>query len=337
MISKGQALSDQVKQATPPSVKRSIRDAGGRFDAWMHRMVLPAPVTIQAEDAWWDQTATNADFVDEAYRRCLQREADPDGRGFYLGRLDDGSATRLQVVAELMAAPERTARMRDTAAIEAFHGGRIVWTRSLPPKRRILDLGGTALNDDRGALVVMGYPYEFDEVVIIELPPEDRHDLYKTPENKSVHTEQGLVTYMYRSMTDLDDLPDGSFDMVCSAQTFEHIYPDEGAKLLKDVRRILAPDGVLALDTPNGPVSSIQAREGGVEFINPDHKKEYSHSEMLTLFADAELRVVRQCGIGFMPKTVESGVFHIDELVEFPTLYDDIERSYTLAYLATPI
>jgi SAM-dependent methyltransferase len=277
----------------------------------------------------------DTEFVNLAYRRLVGREPDAATLASQLTRLGTGtSRPRLLVWIENS---QHGAGLVSQQATEAFHGGRTVWTRSLPRARRILDLGGTAIGDDRGALVAMGYPYDFDEVVIIELPPEQRDALYQVPKNNSIETSQGRVTYLYRSMTDLADLPDQSFDLICSAQTFEHITVDEGAKVLHDVRRLLKPDGYLALDTPNVAVSSILAREEGTEFINPDHKVEYTHQQMLDLFAGADLHVWRQCGIGHMPRSVETGRFLFEELLDHPSLYDDIENCYTLAYLVGPV
>lgn len=284
---------------------------------------------------WWADIDDDEAFVRQAYVVALDREGDPAGVALHVAKLGEGW-TRADVVNVLSESQEAAAGPIPRLALEAFHGSRVTWIRSLPPARRILDLGGTCLGDDRGALVAMGYPYQFEDLVIIELPEDDRHELYRLPENSAVDSGRGPVRYLYRSMTDLDDLADGSFDMICSAQTFEHIYPDEGAKLLHDVRRLLTPDGVLALDTPNGAMSSIQAHEEGNEFINPDHKVEYTHQQMLDLFADSGLRVVREHGIGYLPTTAETGKFELTDLVDYPGLYADIERSYTLAYLATP-
>jgi SAM-dependent methyltransferase len=300
-----------------------------------HRVVRSRSAAPAPEPNWWDSIDDDEAFVREAYQVALGREGDPAGVALHVAKLAEGW-TRADVVGALSDSQEAADGPIPRMALEAFHGSRVTWIRSLPPARRILDLGGTCLGDDRGALVAMGYPYQFEDLVIIELPADDRHELYRLPENSAVQTERGPVRYLYRSMTDLADLADGSFDMICSAQTFEHIYPDEGAKLLHDVRRLLAPDGVLALDTPNGAMTSIQAREQGEEFINPDHKVEYTHQQMLALFADAGLRVVREHGIGYLPATAASGTFELTDLVENPGLYADIERSYTLAYLATP-
>jgi predicted SAM-dependent methyltransferase len=281
----------------------------------------------------WHEGLSDEQFVEQVYLRVFERPADPTGRLLYQTKLAEGWS-RAAVEDVLRSSPEAQQGPGPRLALEAFHGGRVGWISSLPAARRILDLGGTALDTEIGALQAMGYPYDFDELIIIELPPEARHELYQVPEMKSVQTEHGPVRYMYQSMTDLANFPDQSFDLVCSAQTFEHIYPDEGRKLLHDVRRLLTPGGHLALDTPNRAVTEIQVRETGDEFINPDHKIEYTHQQMLELFADAGLVVDQQYGIGYMPRTVKQGRFLVEELVEYPGMYADIEGCYTLAYLA---
>jgi SAM-dependent methyltransferase len=291
-----------------------------------------SPLALEARHPWAKPSMSDDDFITTAYRKCLGRDPDVGGRKHYLDLLMRQQISRGQMIDVLNDAANGEQTRRKCG--DAFHSGRIVWTRSLPRARQILDLGGTSLNDDRGALVVMGYPYSFDEIVIVELPPDERNDLYKSPPNKYVETTQGPVRYLYRSMTDLADLRDSSFDMICSAQTFEHVYPEEGIHILNEVGRLLRPGGVLAIDTPNRAISSIQAREMRQDVINPDHKKEYTHGEMLALFANTGLRVIRQLGIGYMPETAQTGVFQIEELLKYPTLYDDIESCYTLAYLA---
>jgi SAM-dependent methyltransferase len=287
---------------------------------------------------WWRGVDDESEFINRAYWAVLGRESDPGGVAHFLEQRANGWG-RVDVLRALARSAEAVSGPGLRRAEEAFHQSRATWIRSLPPARRILDLGGTCLGDDRGALVAMGYRHPFDDLLIVELPPDQRHELYRLPENRQVRTHLGPVRYLYRSMTELADLPDASFDLICSAQTFEHIPPADGVAVLNDVRRLLAPGGALALDTPNAAVSSIQAREAGSRFINPDHKIEYTHRQMLDLFAGAGLDVVRQHGIGFMPATVASAHFVPDELAEHPGLFADLERCYTLAYLAarTPV
>jgi predicted SAM-dependent methyltransferase len=288
-----------------------------------------------AEPAAWHAALSDDEFLEEAFQRTFGRAVDPGARVVYTNKLVT-EWSRQDVLNVLESSPEAQQGPGPRLALEAFHSGRVAWTRSLPRAARILDLGGTSLDTDSGALLAMGYPYPFEEIIIIELPPEARHQLYQVPEMKSVPTEHGPVRYMYRSMTDLADLEDQSFDMICSGQTFEHIFPDEGAQLLHDIHRLLKPAGFLALDTPNRAVTKIEVASKGIEFINPDHKVEYTHGQMQDLFAQAGLEVIRQHGIGYMPETVERNEWLVEELIEYPWLYDDIEKCYTLAYLARP-
>ena len=63
----------------------------------------------------------------------------------------------------------------------------------------------------------MGYPYPFDELVIIDLPSEDRHQIYRsTDSRREVESALGPVHYRYHSMTDLSGFDDGSVDLVCT-------------------------------------------------------------------------------------------------------------------------
>ena len=81
-----------------------------------------------------------------------------------------------------------------------------------------------ALGVPYGALVLMGYPYTFDEIVIVDLPSEDRHELYQDDQRlTSVDVAGGRVSYRYHSMTDLSSYPAASFDMVYSGESIEHI------------------------------------------------------------------------------------------------------------------
>ncbi len=111
----------------------------------------------------------------------------------------------------------------------SLHYGRGVFIRSLPRARRILDIGGVALGVPYGALVLMGYPYKFQEIVIVDLPSEDRHELYQDDQTQTpVDVAGGKVSYRYHSMTDLSSYPSASFDMVYSGESIEHITRAEG-------------------------------------------------------------------------------------------------------------
>lgn len=278
--------------------------------------------------AWLDDD----DWLRWVYREALGREADIGGLEHWRRQLQDGMG-RNAMRRRLLSSPEATSIGMGPGALQGFHESRVIFTRSLPPARRILDLGGTSLGSVQGSLLAMGYPYDFDELVIIDLPSPERHPLFQTGHNPDLASAHGPVRYLFRSMIDLDDLPDGSADLIVSGQSFEHITPEDGETMLRQVARLLSPDGVLALDTPNRAVTAIECAMTGDEWINPDHKIEYTHAQMLDLFHAAGLVVQRAHGLGYMPDTVRTGSWHPEELVRNRGMYAAIEDCYTLAYL----
>src|SRR5258708_17978182 len=96
-------------------------------------------------------------------------------------------------------------------------------------------------------------------------------------------------------MTDLTAYPSGYFDLVYSGQSIEHVTRREASQVLSQVRRVLKPDGILAIDTPNRRLTRLQQDT----FIDPDHKYEYSHAEMVAMLRGTGFVVERAAGINY--------------------------------------
>jgi SAM-dependent methyltransferase len=133
-------------------------------------------------------------------------------------------------------------------------------------------------------------------------------------------------------MTDLGGLADGSFDLIYSGQSIEHVTEDEADKVLAEARRVLRPGGILAVDTPNGPVCRLKQ----AAFIDPDHKVEYSHAQLSAKLEAAGFRIVRAHGLNHAGGSVEAGRFDTADVARHWGLFDDIERCRLLAYVCTP-
>ncbi len=119
----------------------------------------------------------------------------------------------------------------------------------------------------------------------------------KTRRVPAVRIEQGYA----------DDLPyaDGSVDRVLSAFLFHHLPPDRKRAMLGEVRRVLAPGGVLALldfdglPRPLGPLTPLLPRLGA-------HRHGHGHPTMVAndraqireLLAEAGLGDVVQAAAG---------------------------------------
>lgn len=141
------------------------------------------------------------------------------------------------------------------SVIEAEHLSRYVWASQFARGRRVLDGAcgtgyGSRILAEAGAAEVVGV--DLDEEVIAELRSAAGAGLAFEP-------------------ADLRRLPfgDDEFDLIVSFETIEHV-PDPEV-VLDEFRRVLRPDGLLALSTPNRDVYPSG---------NPFHLRELTPSEL---------------------------------------------------------
>ena len=255
---------------------------------------------------------------------------DPAPDDPFVEELERGTTSPRQLMEWLIHSAEWSHSAPMTEFGPSLHYGRGVFIRSLPRAWRILDIGGVALGVPYGALVLMGYPYAFKEIVIVDLPSEDRHELYQDDQSlTSVDVAGGRVSYRYHSMTDLSSYPAASFDMVYSGESIEHITRAEAEHVLAEARRVLKPGGILALDTPNAKLTRLQQEA----YIDPDHKYEYRHAEMAAMLRGNGFVIERAMGINYGGASVARGVFDPTELATKRGVFDDIENCYLLAYV----
>lgn len=168
--------------------------------------------------------------------------------------------------------PERfvpSAMAGELAAAE--HLGRYRWAAAMAAGRTVLDAGcgmayGAAMLAQAGAAAVTGVDVAGAvlDAVREEMPP-------------GVELHQA----------DVGDLPfaDGAFELITCFEVIEHV-PDPLA-VLGELRRVLAPDGVLLISSPN--------RDRYVPG-NPHHVREFSSAEFEALLTErfAHVRIRRQ-------------------------------------------
>jgi SAM-dependent methyltransferase len=267
-----------------------------------------------------------------AYNVLLRREPDQSGREHFLDALASGELGRDGVLDHLRWSPEfhHGVPVRGSQLGHSLHLSRSEFIIGLPPARRILDLGGSSSYSDWGAMVVMGYPYDFESLTIVDLPPDDRHEIYRYDDMPTeVKSPNGPVRYAYHSMADLGRYPDGSFDLVYSGQSIEHVIPEEADHVLAEVHRVLEPGGYLALDTPNARACRAQQ----AEFIDPDHKVEYTHAEMTAKLEKAGFTIEEAKGLNYVGRSLAAGEFSVEEAGVNAGLYATPEDCYLLAYI----
>lgn len=212
--------------------------------------------------------------------------------------------------------------------LHKHHMARVSLIRNhLPKAATILDLGGADAEQPCGALLAMGYPHVPEMVHIIDLPVEDRiHDPSFITASKDHRHGASFVSYQYQSMSDIDKINKGPFDLVWMGQTIEHIFPDELRKILQHLGKILKKDGLFCLDTPNRGITKLLDPYG---YIHPDHKKEYTPSELTKIFSEFGLQLEKSLGISPMLLSHKTSLFHRIELLHGEDIGENPDHGFS--------
>lgn len=195
--------------------------------------------------------------------------------------------------------------------------------KHLPPGKKILDLGGA-----NAPLYDMGYPHNFEHLLMIDLPPDQRHHLHRKTPEKIKPELKNKVEVLYCDMTELSPLADQSYDFVFSGESIEHISQEQAKKMCKEVMRVLKPGGYFCLDTPNRIITKIHTAPVGGGYIHPEHQWEYTPSELRKLLQDSGFVIEEEFGVCHMPLTKRTGVFKYEDFLFGSGFHSDIDGSY---------
>ena len=274
---------------------------------------------------------TAEQFLRTAFNVVLNRDPGANEISAMLPALQSGELPREEFVKRLRGSVEFRFRVpfEKSTLPHSLHMSRCEFIVSLPRARRILDIGGSDVNNVEGALVAMGYPYPFESLTVIDLPPDERHPMYRSPEQSVVQSRRGPVTYRYHSMSDLSAFADRSFDLVYSGQSIEHVTEAEVGGVIGEVWRVLQPGGHFALDTPNGRITRLQQDA----FIDADHEVEYTAAELDRKLAAAGFAIVERKGLNYAGEAAARGSFDWDEAARNTGVFADAEDCYLLAYI----
>jgi SAM-dependent methyltransferase len=277
-----------------------------------------------------ESDAALKEYVHLGYKFVLRRQPDKEGFNHHYTSLVKGEISKAQFLDNLVNSNEFLTRIQFRDLHSPLHASRVQFIKSLPKASRILDLGGSSKGDSAGAFVTMGYPYDFDELIIVDLPLGDRHKLYVDETSYDmIETKRGWVRYKYQSMTDFTPFESNYFDLVYSGQSLEHITPEEGEHVCREVFRTLRPGGYFCLDTPNGRVCRMQQEA----FVDPDHKVEYSHEALSRKLMHAGFEIIVAAGLNHLGSGVVTQEFSADKVARNVGCFHDIENCYLLSYV----
>jgi SAM-dependent methyltransferase len=163
---------------------------------------------------------------------------------------------------------ERCVPWAPDSAMLYEHYHRYLWAARLVAGRSVLDLGsgegfGAAILAESAASVV---GLDIDPAAVAHAAAS-----YAGPTHPNLAFEQG-------SATDLSRFAERSFGAATVFETIEHVGEQE--RVLSELKRVLAPDGLLIVSTPDRDVYGEATGQ-----VNPYHERELSLAEFRELLA----------------------------------------------------
>jgi SAM-dependent methyltransferase len=211
-----------------------------------------------------------------------------------------------------------------------LHFARQEWVKNLPKATRVLDIGGSSPSLPEGALIELGYSHRPQEIVIFDKPPAEQ--FWGNPLYDQTHSREfawGKVQYIHGYAEDLmlnDQLRNEKFDMIFMGQVVEHIQIAGLPVVFNWIKAHLQPGGVFCFDTPNRIVTKVQM--GDDLYIDPDHKKEYTPAEIVTLMQENGFEVIQQKAILQMPNVQKNNSFGLEDYYDGQLLSDNPDEGY---------
>jgi len=160
---------------------------------------------------------------------------------------------------------ERFVPWAKEAAVAYEHLHRYMWVSTLVRGKRVLDL---ASGEGYGANLLAAQAADVCGVDIDEIAV--RHATEKYPRSN--------LRFLTGSITDVPIPENHCFDVIVCFEAIEHI--EEHDALLAEVKRLLKPDGLFVVSTPNKDISDASA-----EAHNPFHVKELNFDEFNALLS----------------------------------------------------
>ena len=267
------------------------------------------------------------------YRMVFNRAIDDYGLRATQARIQSRTFSKLVLLLRMLKSPEFRKPYMRMKPIHRLHIARSQWVMQLPQAQRILDIGGSSPTLPEGALIELGYSHRPNELIIFDKPPE--HQYWGAPNYSQGEKRTfpwGTVQYIHGYAEDIFEnqtLATQKFDMIFMGQVVEHIHIDKLPALFEWIHKHLNAGGYFCCDTPNRLITFYETGEGN--YIDPDHKKEYTPRELTALLKQAGFIDVKSSGILEMPHVQINRSFDVSDYYDGDLLCHDAERAYCFA------
>ncbi|MBN1436777.1 MAG: class I SAM-dependent methyltransferase [Sedimentisphaerales bacterium] len=123
-------------------------------------------------------------------------------------------------------------------------------------------------------------------------------DTILTPTDINRATQDGITLTNIPPNTTQLPFPDNHFQAVTMLAVFEHIPPTQLPPLLKEIHRVIAPQGILVITTPAPPADKILRVMARLHLVSPEeiqeHHRPLSTPQIQTLLTTANFQPKNQ-------------------------------------------
>lgn len=286
-----------------------------------------------------EESITSLQKTDIAYKVFLYRKIDKNTSTSIEVSIQNGKFSIYKLIFRLVFSSEYNAPERKPPMSEQLHLARVQWVYNLPSAKSILDIGGSSPTLAEGALIELGYAHRPENLIIFDKPPNEQ--FWGTPnysQANDLHMKWGVIKYIHGYAEDIlnnAELHDKKFDIIFMGQVVEHIYEEKLHEVLTWIRSHLSETGVFYFDTPNRRLTVLQT--GPDNYIDPDHKKEYTPDEMKSILSLAGFEVIQEWGIVDMPLSLKCKIFDNRDFYQSQLLSENADSAYCFAMACKPI
>lgn len=101
------------------------------------------------------------------------------------------------------------------------------------------------------------------------------------------------VVEIFSGSADSLDFPSDSFDIVFSQEVLEHLHPEDVPRHFAEAFRVLRPNGIFSVETPNRRTGPQDISRGFTHIAEGLHLKEWTVKELIRMFQDAGFVKIR--------------------------------------------